>query len=512
MRKIFWITFLVLIPLSIGLTLYNKLFAILLVVVIGLFIMGVLDIVQKKHAIKSNFPILGRLRYVFEHLRPKIYQYFIESNIDGTPINRLNRSLVYQRAKHERDTIPFGTELNVYEKGYEWINHSINALSFDELKFDSQVVIGNSQCLKPYSCSRFNVSAMSYGSLSKRAVLALNQGAKIGGFAHNTGEGGVSPYHLDPGGDLIWQIGTGYFGCRAADGNFCEKDFQENSQKDSVKMIELKLSQGAKPGHGGILPASKNNKEISKIRGVKEGTDVLSPPRHKAFTGIKELPGFIKKLRDLSGGKPVGFKMCIGNQSEFIEMIQEFVKQNIYPDFIAIDGGEGGTGAAPLEFSNRVGTPLIDGLVFAFDILRGFDIKQHIKIFASGKVFTGYDVLRLVALGADAVYSARGMMLALGCIQALECNSNTCPTGITSHDPRFTKGLDVDSKAKRVASFHKETLHAFMELIGALGLESIEDLRRSHIYKRVNERESKRFDELYPLKEKGSLLLASKVL
>ncbi len=507
MRKEFWIVSIALLSISAGLALYlSASFWILFAVLFLIFIVGVLDIFQTKHAVKSNFPVLGRLRYVFENLRPKIYQYFIESDIDGRPINRILRSVVYQRAKKQRDTIPFGTQLDVYEVGYEWMNHSILAIDDDKVINDPRVTIGNKDCSKPYSCSIFNIGAMSYGSLSSNAISALNEGASRGHFAHNTGEGGVSPYHLKPGGDLIYQIGTGYFGCRAEDGNFDAEKFKKTVESENIKMIELKISQGAKPGHGGILPAVKNNLEIARIRGVKPHTAVLSPPGHKAFNSTDSLVDFIKNLRDLSGGRPIGIKLCIGIRSEFIDLCESMMKKDIFPDFIAVDGGEGGTGAAPVEFSNSMGTPLIDGLVFVHNTLVGFGIKKHIKIIASGKAITAFDIIKMISLGADAIYSARAMMLALGCIQALECNTNHCPTGITTHKPYLTKGLDIEDKAKRVHSYHKETIHAFCEMLGAAGVKSVDDLKRSHIYKRMTEKKVMRFDELYPYVDEGSFL------
>lgn len=380
-----------------------------------IILLGFYDMAQARHAIMRNFPIFGRGRYVMEELRPKLYQYFIESDIDGRPFSRIFRSVVYQRAKKQLDTSPFGTQLNVYEEGYEWMNHSIAALDAHDLGHDPRVMVGGPNCQQPYHASIFNVSAMSYGSLSKNAILALNGGAKIGNFAHNTGEGGISPYHIEPGGDLIYQVGTGYFGCRTKDGNFSPELFAERTAMPNVKMIELKLSQGAKPGHGGILPAKKNTPEISKIRNVEPFTAVLSPPYHKAFSTPIGLLELIKQMQELSGGKPVGFKLCIGSRSEFLGICKAMVQTGIYPDFISVDGGEGGTGAAPMEFSNSVGTPFKEGLAFAYDALVGFDLKKDIRILASGKILTGFHIFRALALGADACYSARAMMMALGC-------------------------------------------------------------------------------------------------
>lgn len=482
-----------------------------LIVIGPILLLGWYDMFQSRHAIMRNFPIFGRGRYVMENLRPKLYQYFIESDTNGRPISRIFRSVVYQRAKKELDTTPFGTLLDVYEEGYEWMNHSIGAIDAHEMNHDPRVKVGGPNCKKPYEASLFNVAAMSFGSLSKNAVMALNGGAKIGGFAHNTGEGGISPYHDQFGGDLIYQIGTGYFGCRAKDGNFSPELYTERTAADNVKMIELKLSQGAKPGHGGILPAKKNTLEISKIRGVEPGTDVLSPPYHKAFNTPIGLLELIQQMQELSGGKPVGFKLCIGRKSEFLAICKAMQKTGIYPDFITVDGGEGGTGAAPLEFSNSVGMPFKDGLSFAYDALVGFDLKQHIKIFASGKVFTGFHIFRALALGADACYSARAMMLALGCIQALECNKNTCPTGVATQNPELVSGLSVVDKKRRVANYHQETVEGFVELMAAAGLRDPSQINRSHVYRRISMIDTKKYIDIFPYLPKGCLLQADSV-
>ena len=477
-----------------------------LIILIPILLLGFIDMFQSKHAIMRNFPILGRLRYVMEDLRPKMYQYFIESDTNGMPINRINRSIVYQRAKHELSTTPFGTQSDLYAEGYEWMNHSIAAIDPKSIEQDPRTLVGSPDCKQPYSCSIFNVSAMSFGSLSSAAIEALNGGAKIGHFAHNTGEGGISPYHLAQGGDLIYQIGTGYFGCRAEDGGFNPEEFKKRAAEPTVKMIELKLSQGAKPGHGGILPAKKNTEEIAAIRGVKPGISVLSPPYHKAFNTPIGLLELLQQMRELSGGKPVGFKLCIGHKSEFLAICKAMVKTGIYPDFIGVDGGEGGTGAAPLEFSNSVGTPFREGLAFAYDALVGFDLKKHIKIITAGKIITGFDMYKAIALGADACYSARAMMLALGCIQALECNKNNCPTGVATQDPELVSGLVVSDKKERVANYQNETVHSFVELLAASGLKSMSEIKRHHVYRRVTMKEIRRYDEIYPYLPVGCLL------
>ena len=471
-----------------------------------LIFIGVHDIFQQKQSIKRNFPVVGRLRYLFEKIRPEIYQYFIESDTDGTPINRNDRAVVYQRAKQQIDTTPFGTQLNVYADGYEWMSHSLKPIDFHKMDHHPKVLFGDGRCSQPYNMSVLNVSAMSFGSLSQNAIEALNGGAKIGGFAHNTGEGGLSPYHLKHGGDLIWQIGTGYFGARDKEGNFSDEAFKINAAKPSVKMIEIKLSQGAKPGHGGILPGIKNTPEIAAIRQVEPGTTVYSPPYHSAFGTPLELVQFIARLRELSGGKPVGFKLCIGMKSEFLSICKAMIKLNEFPDFITVDGGEGGTGAAPPEFSNFVGMPMLDGLAFVDNALRGYGIRDKMRIIASGKIFTGFHMVRAMALGADTCNSARAMMMALGCIQALRCNTNACPTGVATQNPALMKGLVVDDKKHRVANFHKHTVESFVELMGASGIDNKSKISRSHIYRRVQMDQVKSFEEVFPTLENNLFL------
>jgi glutamate synthase domain-containing protein 2 len=478
----------------------------LFIIVGPLIIIGIQDVMQDKQSIRKNFPVLGRLRYVFEDLRPKIQQYFVESDTDGAPINRNERSVIYQRAKKQTDTIPFGTQLNVYAEGYEWMTHSIVPKDFHKMDHNPRVKMGGKDCTQPYDMSVLNVSAMSFGSLSKNAVLALNGGAKMGGFAHNTGEGGLSPYHLEPGGDIVWQIGTGYFGARTADGKFSDDAFKANAVKPNVKMIEIKLSQGAKPGHGGILPGKKNTTEIAAIRLVEPGTTVFSPPFHSAFSTPIELVHFIKRLRELSGGKPVGFKLCIGRKGEFLSICKAMVQLNTYPDFITVDGGEGGTGAAPPEFTNSVGMPMLDALAFVDNALRGFGIRKEMKLMASGRILTGFHLVRAMALGADVCNSARAMMMALGCIQALECNKNTCPTGVATQDPYFMKGLVVEDKTVRVANYHKNTVESFVELIGASGIDHPDKINRTHVYRRVFMNLVKTYEEIYPTIPDGCLL------
>jgi len=455
---------------------------------------GFLDIMQKKSAVKRNFPIVGHLRYILEAIRPEIQQYFIESNTDGKPIDRNMRSVVYQRAKKQLQVLPFGTQEDLYQEGREWICHSMFPTPVDD-GYD-RVIIGGEQCQKPYQASIFNISAMSYGSLSKNAVEALNKGAGMGNFYQNTGEGGIAPAHLN-GGDLVWQIGTGYFGCRTDNSCFDSDQFKKKSQHDSVKMIELKISQGAKPGKGGILPGKKVTAEIAEIRGVPVGKDVLSPSTHKEFSDAVGLLGFIKELRDLSGGKPVGFKLCVGDKLELIEVFKQIEKTGILPDFITVDGAEGGTGAAPIEFANAVGMPLKDGLSFVSTQIKERGLSKNIKIIAAGKSLTGFHMIRNFALGADVINSARGMMLSLGCIQALRCHSNKCPVGITTNRKELVAGLDVASKSERVYNYHNETIKVVHSLLSAMGKKSPAEIQRQDLYQRQGDGTYKTFAEIY---------------
>jgi len=477
-------------------------------IIVGpLIFMGIFDMVQKSHTIRRNFPLIGRFRYVLESIRPEIMQYFVETDTEGRPLNRILRSLIYRRAKKVNDTEPFGTQMNLYHSGYEWMEHSMYAKQNpQEIGKFPRLIIGGSECKQPYNSSLLNISAMSFGSLSTNAVMALNKGANIGNFAHNTGEGGISPYHLKHGGDLIWQIGTGYFGCRNDDGTFNGDMYCKNALRPEVKMIEIKLSQGAKPGHGGILPASKNTEEIAAIRGVKPGIAVHSPPSHSAFANPIEFMYFIKKLRELSEGKPIGFKLCIGRKQEFMDFCEAMICTGIKPDFITVDGGEGGTGAAPVEFANSMGMPLREGLVFAHDTLRGFGLRADIKLIVAGKIITGFHMARAIALGADGCNSARAMMLSIGCIQALQCNTNTCPVGVATQNKSLVKGLVVEDKAERAFNYHEATIHSFLELIAAAGLDGPYDLKREHINKRVGMYNVLTYDEIYPEIQENSLL------
>ncbi len=506
MRKIaLWIlAFVTLLTAVVTAKLVGPLPAVLLVLLGAIAALTLRDLLQTRHAIRRNFPLIGRLRYLFEAIRPEINQYFIESNEDGTPFSRELRSVVYQRAKREVDSVPFGMRRDAYEPGHEWVSHSLAPSRIDERTM--RTVVGGPRCKQPYDMSIFVVSAMSYGALSKNAVLALNTGAKTGGFAHNTGEGGVSPYHLEPGGDLIWQIGTGYFSCRAPDGTFSAEKFAAMAARPQIKMIELKLSQGAKPGLGGILPASKLTPEIAAIRGVPLGEDVHSPPSHSAFSSPREMMRFLDELRELSGGKPVGIKLCLGNLAEFMALCKAMRETGLAPDFVTVDGSEGGTGAAPLEFTNNVGMPMEDALVHVQNCLTGFGLRKQVSILCSGRTVTGFDLIKRIALGADACASARAMMMALGCIQALRCNTNQCPAGVATQDPWLVRGLVVPDKAQRVANYHKETLKSAKNIVEAMGVTRLADLSPHHVYRRTSTGEARRLDEIHAFVAPGSFL------
>jgi len=467
-----------------------------------LFGVGMYDLFQKKSAVLRNFPVIGHMRYLLKMIGPEIHQYFVESGTDGRPIDSNQREYIYERAEHKNETHPFGTELNVEEENYKWMQHSIYPSK--TLEEPPRVLVGGSECTQPYSASLFNISAMSFGALSKNAVLALNLGAKAGNFFHDTGEGGIAEYHLK-GGDLVYEVGTGYFGCRTKDGNFSPEKFKEKSALPSVKMIEIKISQGAKPGHGGVLPAIKNNEEIAKIRGIEPHTKVLSPPGHSAFSDAKGLLNFVQQMRELSNGKPIGFKLCIGSKEEFITICQEMIKTGIKPDFITVDGAEGGTGAAPIDFSNYVGMPWERALLFVVDVLNGYDLKKDIKVFTATKIFTAFDIFKALCIGADLCNSARGMMLALGCIQALKCDTNQCPTGVTTNKPKLMRGLVVEDKWKQVRNYHREILKDFTELFAAAGCTQLQQLNRSLINKK-QEGDIHSYEELYPSVQVGSYL------
>ena len=466
-----------------------------LLVLTGLSVVGLIDVVQKRHSVLRNYPVIGHFRYLLESIRPELRQYFFESNLDGTPFSREKRSLVYDRAKDIEGNKPFGTEYNVYSNDYAWVNHSMAPKGHAKgPKADPatderlRVMIGGPDCAHPYSASLFNISAMSFGSLSGNAILALNTGAKAGGFAHDTGEGSVSRYHKAGGGDLIWELGSGYFGCRAENGGFDAAKFEKQAADPQIKMIEIKLSQGAKPGHGGVLPGAKVTEEIAEARGIPVGVECISPPAHSAFSTPMELMEFIATLRRLSGGKPVGFKLCLGHKWEFMAIVKAMLESKTLPDFIVVDGAEGGTGAAPLEFSNRLGTPLRQGLAFVHNTLVGAGLRDHIRIGASGKLISAFDISEALCLGADWVNCARGFMFAIGCIQSQSCHTNRCPVGVATQDPRRQKALVVPDKAQRVANFHRNTVKALMEFAEASGLDSPKNFRPEHVYLREGHR------------------------
>ena len=473
MRKQLFVIGIGLLLISLGFNYFLKTAFLFTAVIILLMIVGWYNTIQKKHTILRNFPVLGYFRYLFESISPEIQQYFIERSTDGKPFSRNQRSLVYQRAKNIDSSTPFGTQLDLNHNNYEGIKHSIFPAKVNEEL--PRVIVGGPDCRQPYSASLFNVSAMSFGSLSENAVRALNIGAKKGNFYQNTGEGGLTEYHLQ-GGDIVWQIGTGYFGCRNSEGNFDAEKFAEKANFSSVKMIEIKLSQGAKPGHGGVLPAAKNTEQIARIRGVIPHTMILSPPNHSAFSDARGLVHFIKLLRELSNGKPIGFKLCIGNTAEFEAICHEMISEDCYPDFITVDGAEGGTGAAPLEFSDGVGMPFEPALIFVNKTLVDLNIRSKIRVIGSGKIISGYSILHAIALGADMCNSARGFMFSLGCIQALRCHNNQCPTGVATQDKMLMKGLVVTDKSERVYHFHKNTLHAANELLAAAGKTCFADV------------------------------------
>ena len=472
----------------------------------GLTALGVADLRQTKKSVLRNYPVIGHFRFLLEYIRPEIRQYFIESDNEAAPFSRAQRSLVYQRAKGEPDKRPFGTQLNVTAEGYEWINHSMAPTRIASHDFRVPVGAGNAGTTQPYDMSVFNISAMSFGALSANAILALNAGAKRGGFAHDTGEGSISEHHRVHGGDLVWEIGSGYFGCRNQDGSFNAEKFTQNATQPQVKMIEIKLSQGAKPGHGGVLPGPKVTIEIANARGVPVGVDCVSPASHSAFSTPIEMMQFVAKLRALSGGKPVGLKLCIGHPWEWFAIVKAMLETATHPDFIVVDGAEGGTGAAPLEFTDHVGAPLQEGLLLVHNTLKGVGLRSAIKLGCAGKVVSAFDIARMTALGADWCNSARGFMFALGCIQAQACHTGACPTGVTTQDPVRQKALHVLSKSDRVFNFHQQTLEALREIVQAAGLKHPREITSHHIVRRVNENEVRLLVNLVPQIPVGALL------
>lgn len=465
---------------------------------------GVHDLLQHKHSVLRNYPVLGHLRYLLERLRPELQQYFIERNYDGRPFDRDVRGIVYARAKGTAAQEAFGTERDVYAPGHEFLVHSITPAHAPE---DPPTVrIGGPDCARPYEMALLNVSAMSFGSLSANAVLALNRGAASGGFSHDTGEGGISPYHLRHGGDLVWEIGTGYFGCRTEDGDFDPRQFAERAAYEQVKCVSLKLSQGAKPGSGGLLPGSKVNAEIARARGVPQGETVVSPPYHRVFTTPRELVRFLVRMRELSGGKPVGIKLCVGSRREFLALCKAMLAQEATPDFIIVDGSEGGTGAGPLEFADHLGQPLTEGLLTVHNALTGAGLRDRVRVGASGKVATGADIVKLLIQGADYTNAARAMMFAVGCIQAQRCHTNTCPVGVTTQDPRRARALDVADKSVRVQRFQAATVSSAMKIMGAMGVSDPADLRPDMLRRRTGPASLRSSQELHERLAPGQLL------
>ncbi len=470
-----------------------------------LTLVGLYDILQNKHSILKNYPIMGHFRFIFEDFRPEIRQYFIEADQDALPFSRMQRNLVYQRAKNQNADKPFGSIINVYQQDYRFITHSITPCKAAEIE-SFRIQIGNHQCQQPYSASIMNISAMSFGSLSANAIRALNLGAKMGNFYHDTGEGSISPYHLENGGDIVWELGSAYFGCRTLDGQFDPEKFTRQALLPQVKMIEIKLSQGAKPGHGGILPKSKISEEIAEIRGVSREYDCVSPSKHTAFNTPIEMMHFIQRLRELSGGKPVGFKLCIGQPWQFMSIVKAMLETKIVPDFIVVDGSEGGTGAAPIELIDHVGTPLREGLLFVHNTLVGAGLRKQIKVGASGKIISAFDISSSMAIGADWVNSARGFMFAVGCIQAQSCHTNQCPVGVATQDKERQTALHIPTKAVRVFNFHKNTMLALSEMIAAAGLKHPADIKAHHLAQRINDREIKNYAQLHFWLKEGELL------
>jgi glutamate synthase domain-containing protein 2 len=480
------------------------------VALVALFLVGLgwRDSRQRRHSVLRNYPVIGHFRFLLEFIRPEIRQYFIESDHEAAPFSRQQRSLVYQRAKGEADKRPFGTQLDVQAGGYEWINHSMAPTALASHDFRVRIGGGGTGCTQPYDASVFNISAMSFGALSANAILALNGGAKKGGFAHDTGEGSISQHHRVHGGDLIWEIGSGYFGCRHDDGSFSEERFVENARDPQVKMIELKLSQGAKPGHGGVLPGPKVTTEIAAARGVPVGVDCVSPAAHSAFDTPQEMMRFVERLRTLSGGKPTGFKLCIGHPWEWFGICKAMLETGILPDFVVVDGAEGGTGAAPLEFTDHVGAPLQEGLLLVHNTLTGLNLRPRIKLGCAGKVVSAFDIARAMALGADWCNAARGFMFALGCIQAQTCHTGACPTGVTTQDPLRQRALVVPDKTERVWRFHQNTLKALQELVQAAGLEHPNQITARHIVRRRSDHDVRLLANQLPFVEPGALLAA----
>ncbi|WP_449257394.1 FMN-binding glutamate synthase family protein [Bosea sp. (in: a-proteobacteria)] len=469
-----------------------------------LSLLGLWDLAQPEHAIRRNYPVIGHIRWFAELVRPELRQYLFEADEEAAPFSRSQRSLVYRRAKDLAGDHPFGTLLDVYRDGYEFIGHSSRPVpASDPASF--RITIGNEQCAQPYSASIFNISAMSFGSLSANAIRALNTGARMGGFSHDTGEGSISPYHREGGGDIVWEVASGYFGCRDDEGRFDPERFARQAREPQVKMIEIKLSQGAKPGHGGILPAPKVTPEIAQTRGVPVGQDCISPPSHSAFSTPLEMMGFIARLRELSGGKPVGFKLCLGHPWEFMGIVKAMLESGVVPDFIVVDGAEGGTGAAPVEFSDHIGLPMREGLLFVHNVLTGAGLRDKVRIGAAGRIVSAFDIASVLAIGADWANAARGFMFALGCVQSLSCNTNRCPTGVATQDAVRQRALVVPDKAQRVHRFHANTVQALADMLAAAGLSHPSDLGPHHLVRRVSTTEIRLFSDLHVFLEAGEL-------
>ncbi|MEO9323591.1 FMN-binding glutamate synthase family protein [Nocardioides sp. C4-1] len=472
-------------------------------VAVVLLVVGVHDLVQKQHAILRNYPVIGHMRFLMEEIRPELQQYFIERNFDGRPYDRNTRSSIYQRAKGAQEEQPFGTERDLYAVGYEYLVHSSRPV--DPMPVPPRVRVGGPECTQPYDLALLNVSAMSFGSLSAQAIQALNQGAALGGFAHDTGEGAISPHHRH-GGDLVWEIGSGYFGCRTPDGGFDERVFAEKAADPQVKMINIKLSQGAKPGLGGVLPGAKVDADIAATRGVPVGETVVSPAYHRAFSTPRELVLFVRHVRELSGGKPTGFKLCLGSRVDFLAICKAMVEEGTTPDFVVVDGAEGGTGAAPMEYADHVGMPLTEALMTIDNALVGVGLRDRVRVGASGKVATGVDVVKRIIQGADYTNAARSMMMAVGCIQAQTCHTNTCPVGVATQDPKRTRALDVPTKTQRVASYQREVMTAATKVVASMGLHSFDDLAPHQLRRRVDHQTIRSYAEMFDYLAPGQLL------
>ncbi len=495
MRKEFIITVVILgVTLAAAIFLFPYLWWIGLII-LPFLILGLIDYTQKSNNIRRTYPLLGRITNLLEKQRHVIQETVLLNRTEGKPFNWIQKEIVYKRAADDVKNQPFGTQIPYDEVGREWFTHSTYPAK--EINDDFRVTIGSSLCEKPYSASILNLAGMSFGSISKNATLAFNGGAKIAGFAQNTGEGGFTPYHKKYGADIIFQFGTGYFGCRTEEGNFDASKFEEIAKQEVVKMIEIKVSQGAKPGFGAILPAKKNTEEIAKYRDVEKGTEILSPPHHAAFSNDSEMIDFIQQLRTRSGGKPIGIKMCIGQKPEFESMIKAFADAQSYPDFIAIDGAEGGSGAAHMESLHWAGVPIVEAIHFAHHVLKKHKLREEIKLMAAGKIISAFDIYRMLALGADTCYSARGMMFALGCVQSLKCNLDTCPTGITTMVPSRVASIVVEDKKTKVANYHKNTMKALKELLGSMGIENRKGILRKFIVRRITETETKTYEEIF---------------